>query len=67
MSFSVWEVTEQNAKGDESVRNIRTTFHLGKMEGEGKAKNMWQGNRMSMDTKSSTGSEGANGSEILKT
>lgn len=52
-------VTEQNAKEDESVRNIRTTFHSGKMEGEGKT--MLQGNKMSMDMKSSTRSEGANG------
>lgn len=54
-------VTEQNAKEDESLRNIRTTFHSGKMEGEGKTENMLQGNKMSMDMKSSTGSEGANG------
>lgn len=48
-------------KGDESVRSIRTAFHLGKMEGEGKTKGTLQRNKMSMDTKSSTGSEGANG------
>lgn len=54
-------VREQNAKGDESIRNIRTTFYLGKMEGEEKTKNTFQGKKMNVDTKSSTGSQGANG------
>lgn len=54
-------VTEQNAKEDKSVRNIRITFHSYKMEREGKPENILQGNQMNMDVKSTTGSKSTNG------
>lgn len=60
MSFSMWEVTEQNAKEMRALGASEQLFTWAKWSGEGKTKNMLQGNKMSMDTKSSTGSEGVN-------
>lgn len=66
MSFSVWE--ESQSKMQREMRALETSeqlFTWAKWRGREKLRICCK--EMSMDTKSSTGSEGANGSKILKT